>query len=158
MSMKVITGDIIKLAEQGKFDVIIHGCNCEASMGAGLALQIKESYPDAAAVNTASKDPKSKLGGVTGVSVESNDGSGNTFTILNGYTQLYARNPGGLSTLVDYDAIRSVFKTVAENFPEMRIAYPKIGAGRARGDWDTIKAIIEEELKGCDHTLVDYAG
>lgn len=31
---------------------------------------------------------------------------------------------------------------------------PKIGAGLAGGDWNTISAIIDEELEGEYHTLV----
>jgi hypothetical protein len=38
-----------------------------------------------------------------------------------------------------------------------RIAYPKIGAGKARGDWTRRSAIIDAELEGEDHTLVEYA-
>jgi len=40
-----------------------------------------------------------------------------------------------------------------------RIGYPKIGAGLAGGDWEIIAAIIiiEEELAGEDHTLVEYS-
>ena len=32
-----------------------------------------------------------------------------------------------------------------EEFEEMKVAMPKIGAGLANGDWDTISKIIEEE-------------
>ena len=37
-----------------------------------------------------------------------------------------------------------------------RIGYPRIGAGLAKGDWPTIAAIVDEELAGEDHTLVEY--
>lgn len=33
--MKIIKGDLIKLALDGKFDVIIHGCNCFAQWEQG---------------------------------------------------------------------------------------------------------------------------
>ena len=39
--MKIIKGDLIKLALQGEFDVIVHGCNCFCTMGAGIAKSIK---------------------------------------------------------------------------------------------------------------------
>ena len=38
----------------------------------------------------------------------------------------------------------------------MAIGYPKIGAGLAKGDWSTIAAILDEELAGEGHTLVEY--
>lgn len=39
-----------------------------------------------------------------------------------------------------------------------RIAYPKIGAGLAGSDWSVISAIIDEELAGLQHALVEYDG
>lgn len=151
--MKTVKGDILALAEQGNFDVIVHGCNCENAMKGALSKQIKENYP---AVITADEQTKkitatAKLGTVSGANVSA--GTGHRFTILNGYTQEYLRGPG---VLVDYEAIRSVFRLIKKNFAGKRIAYPMIGAGGARGDWATISAIINEELAGEDHTLVEY--
>jgi O-acetyl-ADP-ribose deacetylase (regulator of RNase III) len=31
--MKTIAGDLIKMAKNNEFDVIVHGCNCFTSMG-----------------------------------------------------------------------------------------------------------------------------
>lgn len=45
--MNVIKGDLIKLALDGRFDVIVHGCNCQCAMGAGIAKSIKETFPEA---------------------------------------------------------------------------------------------------------------
>lgn len=41
------------------------------------------------------------------------------------------------------------------NFPGKRIWYPEIGAGLARNDWKIISRIINEELVGEDHPLVE---
>lgn len=155
--MKIITGNIIELAKEGRFDLIVHGCNCEKSMGAGLARQIRLEFPAAYEADLADdREPEEKLGAVSGAKIRYTNDEGKTskFYIMNGYTQLYAR---GYGVLVDYDAIRSVFATIAYHFPNARIAYPKIGAGLARGDWDVIEDIIEEELEGLDHTLVLYS-
>jgi len=43
-------------------------------------------------------------------------------------------------------------------FAGRRIGYPRIGAGLAGGDWQRIAAIIDEELAGEDHTLVEFDG
>lgn len=155
--MKIINGNIIELAKEGNFDLIVHGCNCEQSMGAGLARQIRLEFPEAYNADLSyNREPEDRLGTISGAKVKVTDGNGEShkFYIMNGYTQLHAR---GYGMLADYDAIRSVFSTVAAHFPNARIAYPKIGAGRARGDWDIIEAIIEEELEGLDHTLVLYS-
>jgi len=45
--MKYIDGDLFKLAEQGEFDIVIHGANCFCTMGSGVALTVKNNYPKA---------------------------------------------------------------------------------------------------------------
>ena len=39
-----IEGDLIRLAKQGTFDVITHGCNCFCQMGAGIAPQMASAF------------------------------------------------------------------------------------------------------------------
>ena len=150
--MKKITGDLLQLAIDGYFDVIIHGCNCQCQMGKGIALSIKRQFPEAYAADcqTTKGDP-SKLGTISVAEIERN---GRVLHIINGYTQLHWRGQG---VKADYEAIRSVMRTVQLTFPGKRIGYPKIGAGLAGGDWDLIPTIIEEELAGEDHTYVEYA-
>lgn len=150
--MQTITGDILELAENGTFDVIIHGCNCENIMASGLSRQVKEQYPAAFEADRHFTFPTldEKLGLISGTRVHRKDGSG-YFHIINAYTQLHARGDG---VLTDYRAIRSAFRNIKNNFIGSKIAYPKIGAGKGRGDWETISQIIEAELKGENHTLV----
>ena len=45
--MKRIEGDLIQKAKDGEFDLIVHGCNCFCTMGAGIAKQIKKNFPQA---------------------------------------------------------------------------------------------------------------
>lgn len=151
--MKSISGDLLAMAMNGFFDVIVHGCNCHCVMGAGIAKQIKMIFPEAYAADLGT-DPgdKGKLGDFTHALVSHN---GNDFVIVNGYTQ-YDYKRKGNECMVDYDAIRSVFRGVKQEFAGQRIGYPMIGAGLGGGDWDTIKQIIEEELEGEDHCLVVY--
>ena len=144
---KTVEGDILALAQQGLFDVVIHGCNCFHVMGAGLAAQVSAQYPGAYEVDKATdRGDRGKLGTYSSFLV------GDDFRIVNAYTQY---NYGG-GMHVDYEAIRQVFRTVASDFIDKRIAYPKIGAGLAGGDWSVIYKIIKEELAGLDHTLVEY--
>ena len=69
--MKKITGDLIKLALEGEFDVIVHGCNCFCTMGAGIAKTIKQKFPAAyeADLQTVNGD-KSKLGQISWANIE----------------------------------------------------------------------------------------
>lgn len=141
--MKVIQGNLLHLAEQGHFDVILHGCNCFNTMGAGIAKQIKQRYPSVALADAQGvRGDYDKLGTVEFVNV-------GKFLIGNAYTQY---RYGGKQ--VDYNAIRSCFRQVSEIFKTARIGYPKIGAGLAGGDWKIISSIIDEELEGMDHTVV----
>ena len=150
--MTTIQGDLIKLALDGKFDVIIHGCNCQCTMGAGIAKTIKTIFPEAydADLETAKGD-REKLGTISAATVERD---GHEITVVNGYTQFHYRGKG---VLADYDAIRSVMNAVKSQFSGKRIGYPKIGAGLAGGDWEQIVSVIDDELKGEDHTFVEFA-
>ena len=49
--MNTVHGALIELAKIGKFDVIIHGCNCQCRMGRGIALTIKQQFPEALAAD-----------------------------------------------------------------------------------------------------------
>ena len=151
--MKIIEGDLIKLAQAGQFDVIIHGCNCQCTMGSGIAKTVREVFPDAYAVDCeTTKGDRYKLGQYSHTSVDADTDVGKLY-IINGYTQ-FNYNPSMMNA--DYDAIRGVFKKVKKAFGGMRIGYPMIGAGLAGGDWNIISAIIEEELEGEDHTFVKF--
>lgn len=148
--MKCIKGDLIHLAKEGHFDVIIHGCNCFCTMGAGIARQIRTHFPQAweADLATASGD-RSKLGSYSKACV--NTPSGRLY-VINAYTQYHYSGDG---VLVDYDAIKKVFSALKKQFSGNRMAYPKIGAGLAKGDWNMISKIIDSALDGETHTLVE---
>lgn len=143
--MKVVIGDLIELAKEGRFDVVVHGCNCFCVMGAGIALSIKRWFPQAyiADFKTMEGDEK-KLG-----TYSSTYDRKYKVTVVNAYTQYYY---GGRH--VKYDAVRSVFKKIKSDFSGKRIGYPKIGAGLGGGNWEVISKIIDEELEGEDHALV----
>lgn len=149
--MKIIQGNLITLAKQNYFDVIVHGCNCFCTMGAGIAKAIKSEFPEAyeADCQTAKGD-KSKLGTISYALIERD---GMNLTVVNGYTQF---NYSGSRVLVDYDAVASVFSLIKQQFSGQKIGYPKIGAGLAKGDWQIISSIIERELASEDSTLVEF--
>ena len=151
--MNVIRGDLLRLALHGRFDVIVHGCNCQCAMGKGIARSIKDQFPEAYEADLRTgKGDSGKLGSI---SVARIDRPPAHFTVVNAYTQFDYRGAG---VLADYDAMRSAFRLVKNHFPGARIGYPKIGAGLAMGDWKVIAGIIDEELAGADHTLVEFEG
>ncbi len=149
--MNIVEGDLIQLACEGRFDVIVHGCNCFCRMGAGIAKSIRKAFPKAYEADCATREgDRTKLGDISYAGARV---GGNELIVINGYTQYHC---GGEGVRVDYDAVRSVMRRVKLMCAEFRIGYPKIGAGLSGGDWDKISRIIDQELDGEDHTLVVY--
>lgn len=149
--MKTIKGDLIQLAIDGEFDVIVHGCNCFNTMGAGIAKQIKATFPQAYNSDLQTeKGLKEKLGTISFAEVETKNGQ---LIIVNAYTQFHWK---GIGKKVDYEAVKNCFKQIKKSFSGKKIGYPAIGAGLAGGDWNIISEIIEKELDGENHTFVEF--
>lgn len=148
--MKNITGNLIELAKDKQFDVIVHGCNCFNTMGAGIAYQIKRAFPSAYLVDQATiLGDKSKLGTIS-LSYDSRY----DLYIVNAYTQF---NTSTMETVVDYDALEHCFKQIKTLFHTKKIAYPAIGCGLAGGNWDIVSKIIDITLTDdVNHTFVEW--
>ncbi|WP_170468090.1 macro domain-containing protein [Ruegeria arenilitoris] len=147
--MTVIRGDLIQLALDGEFDVIVHGCNCFHAMGAGIARVIAAEFPSAFEADKRTEyGGRSKLGTISSARILRGTAD---FTVINAYTQYRWDGEG---RLVDYDAISTSFGAVAGAYPSARIGYPMIGAGLAGGDWSEIAPRIDAALEGLEHKLV----
>jgi len=157
--MKTVSGDLIKMAQNGDFDVIVHGCNCFNSMGKGIAAGIRMHFPKAYDVDQATnRGNRNKLGTCT-YAEDMTDYPG--LIVVNAYTQYTFWSAGSDKTdLAEYDAIRDCFRELKGKVAgkSLRLGIPKIGAGLAGGNWDRISAIIEEEMAGEDLTLVLFEG
>ena len=151
--MEIVRGDLIELARRGHFDVIVHGCNCQCTMGAGIAKAIRTVFPAAFGADLATrKGDRGKLGTISCADAEVD---GHSITVVNAYTQFHWR---GRKPLADYDAIERAFEAVRAQFSGRRIGYPRIGAGLAGGDWERIRSILDTVLQGERHTLVEFDG
>ena len=151
--MKSVKGDLIKLAIEGEFDVIVHGCNCFCAMGGGIARTIKDMLPQTYYSDLETKKgDRSKLGSYTFSDIEKN---GNKFTVINAYTQY---KYSGSEINADYNAIYDVFVKIKNDFSGMRIGIPLIGAGLAGGDWKAIESLISTAMIDEDITLVEFDG
>lgn len=149
--MKIVKGDLLDLFDAGEFDVIVHGCNCFNNMGAGIARQIKQRYPEAwAADKNTIKGEKRKLGSYSYSKAIPSKG-----IVVNAYTQYL---PGLNDLNENYAAINSVMRKIAVRFEGKRIGLPLIGAGLAGGDWNIIRDIIRNNLEGIvDYTIVEWS-
>ena len=164
--MKTVKGNLISMAFDGEFDIVIHGANCMKRMASGIAREISERCPAAVeADNKTRPGDRDKLGGYTQAMIYRDKSGPAWFHIVNAYTQF---NYGTDTRKVSYGAVRAVFHKLGNDISEssgrplgdtrFRIAYPKIGCGLAGGDWDIIYPIICEELHGLDHTYIEFDG
>jgi O-acetyl-ADP-ribose deacetylase (regulator of RNase III) len=130
-----IRGDLFKT----EAEVIIHGCNCQGVMGAGVAKIIKEKYPEAYKLyrNEYNKNGL-KLGNIQCV-------WDNSKLIINAMTQEFCGNDKNI-VYVDYNAVRECMNKIYVQNASYSVAMPKIGCGLANGDWNIVKQIIKEEL------------
>lgn len=132
--------------------IIVHGCNCQGVMGSGIALEVKNRFPEAFKVYRQQYEAgDAELGTVTFVEV-----SDDKF-IVNALTQnLYGVDNANFADgrLTSYDAVSECFVKVAklanhlnthraDNGP-FHVYFPKIGAVRGGGNWEIIKSIIDE--------------
>jgi O-acetyl-ADP-ribose deacetylase (regulator of RNase III) len=139
--IKVITGDLLDLAEQGQFDVIVQGCNCQCTMGSGIARQIRDRYPTAY-----SEDLKTipgdynKLGTITRTTIAGHS----SFDIVNAYTQFGFNRNWESNDVFEYDAFKLILQKLLYLYPGKRLGFPMIGMGLARGNKERIMSMLME--------------
>jgi hypothetical protein len=127
-------------------------------MGGGIAKFIRDAFPLAYDVDQKTRKGNSrKLGTITYANVD------NGLLVINAYTQYKFwkdKNDDPNTPIVDYQAVKDAFAAIKKYFggKNLRFGIPKIGAGLALGDWSIISAIIDEEMKGEDLTLVEFGG
>ncbi len=151
-ALKHVKGNLIDLAEAGKFDIIVQGCNCFNTMGGGIAREIRERYPMCAEIDRLTeRGDHMKLGNWT----EFDQG---TFMIINAYTQ-YNMSTG--EDVFEYTAFELILQKLCHAYGDKRIGLPYIGMGLAGGDKDTILEQIDYfaqkvSAKGGSVTLVEF--
>lgn len=154
--LKHTKGNLLDLAEQGEFDIIVQGCNCFETMGSGIAKEIKKRYPAAydADVKYSSAGDYHKLGDYSVM-------LGKQFNIINAYTQYGFRTGGKDGDVFEYDSFKLILQKLAHTYPGGRFGFPYIGMGLAGGDKDRILAMLEDFAKtisrsGGTVTLVEF--
>ena len=148
-----LEGNLITMAKNGDFDIIIHGQNCFHGWSKGFALELSKCFKGAKKADLATKKgDKNKLGTYS-YSIEKLE-NGKELIVINAYTQF---SYGGQKKVhFVYAAFEQILEKIAKDFPDKTIAYPKIGAGLAGGDWLRILYSINLYFKSFDHTLVVY--
>lgn len=151
--LKTIKGDLLDMGHNNHVDIIIHGCNCFNTMGAGIAKQIAEQFPDAKLADDETlRGDAGKLGTYT-------IGMHGRLVILNCYTQY---DTSRTHDVFDYHAFERVLTKIAFRFGKWRIGLPMIGMGLAGGDAGRILPMIETfadlvDVQGGSVRLVEYS-
>jgi O-acetyl-ADP-ribose deacetylase (regulator of RNase III) len=163
--MNQVKGDIIGLAEEGHFDYIIHGCNCFHTMGSGIAGQLARKYPV-----VLEADKQTVYGDATKIGTWSTAkilSSKTQFNVINAYTQVLFDLGTDVFEYAGFSKFLNDFGEFLENSYKMnyssrkfRVAFPKIGAGLAGGNWERIfsmiKSFAETGKDYLDVTFVEY--
>lgn len=137
--IKHFYGDILK----SRADFICQQTNCQGKMGAGLAYQIKTSYPEVYSKYNSlcsSTTPDKLLGNVQAVASNCNGP-----IIVN----MFAQNEYGTNKqYTDYEAFKNcLYKLRNITTKDSIIAFPyKIGCGLGGGNWLVIYEMIKEIL------------
>lgn len=159
--MNIVKGDLLDMASNGTFDVIVHGCNCFNTMGGGIARQIREQYPQAYQVDcqTVSGDIM-KLGTFTSVMIDREDVD-YPFLIVNAYTQYDFNRADSYSDVFEYASFEVILRKLAHVYPDKLFGFPMIGMGLAGGNKTRIMGMLgmfSETVKqtGGSMTLVEY--
>jgi O-acetyl-ADP-ribose deacetylase (regulator of RNase III) len=155
--MKHAKGNLLDMAESGRFDVVIQGCNCFNAMGGGIAREIRERYPHVAeADDETTKGDYNKLGNYTKATVKGEDE--HSFIVINAYTQ-YNMSTG--EDVFEYAAFALILQKIERLYGNYSIGLPYIGMGLARGKKNVIIPMIEYFAKcvaerGGSVTLVEF--
>lgn len=158
--LKHAKGNLIDMAEQGHFDMIVHGCNCQNTMGSGIAKEIRARYPkvyEADCVATKQwAEPVAKLGNFSTYTTVSKVNT--LLTFVNAYTQLHYL-PRGVDHF-EYESFYIILKKLTI-FEGVKFGFPYIGMGLAGGDSKRIVAMLENfaaevTKKGGSVTLVEF--
>lgn len=130
--IKVYEGNIFTTSAE----IIAHQVNCQGVMGAGLAKQIRDTYPE---VYEAYRDHclnHEKSGALLLGSILYQPVKNKRLCVAN----LFAQDKFGNGCQTDYEALKKCFNILeqhagAKNF---KVAIPfKIGCGLAGGDWES---------------------
>lgn len=140
--MKIIDKNILDVNS----GVILHGCNAQFAMKSGVALQLRDKYPNIydeyRQMCSKFKHDFERLGQYCKVWVDKD------LFVINIISQLYYGYDG--QRYSDYSAINSAFKGIAHDFalsPKTQFYLPyRIFCDRGGADWNIVSKMIDYYL------------
>jgi O-acetyl-ADP-ribose deacetylase (regulator of RNase III) len=151
--MRVVQGDLFEAFRLGVVDAIAHCVNCKGVMGSGVALQMKEIYPEVYRVYKDFVQDCISEGYVPlGESLEVHTQHGVVYNLFG--QEYYGRDQRHL----DYGALADSLIGMSVDLPEgTTVGFPyKIGCDRAGGNWEVVQEIIFHFLEREGINVVFY--
>lgn len=141
-------------------DIIGHCCNCQNTMGSGVAAAIRQEYPEAYDVDCKTiKGDRKKLGTVSlAVVVDPTTHKNQTIKAI---VNLYGQYTYGGDRPMSYEAIYTALVAFKEKLkPAVKtVAFPwKMACDRAGGNWSIVEKMIEVvfENSGVEVVICKY--
>lgn len=132
-----------------KVDIIIQSNNCFITQGTGIALAIRNKYPEVYKADQATvRGDRDKLGTILPVKLEANSQPYYCFLNYNQYN--YGRN----KRMVNYEAFYNCLELSRDKC--IKLGYKSIGlpyfmsCKNASGDWNVISAMINSVFNNSD--------
>ena len=149
MPIQFVTGDLF--ANRFQAQALAHGCNCQGSMGAGIATGFRDRYPEMYAEyrRRCKAEPR-------------------RFNLGSAFLWKAADRPwvfnlgtqeGVWRARASYEAIEAALRSMrrrANREGVSTIAVPRIGAGHGGLSWRKVRAVIEKAFKDWRGTLYVY--
>ncbi len=149
MPIEYVAGDLFENAFA--VQAFGHGCNCQGSMGAGIAKEFKQRYPEMFQEYRARCKAKPRLFNLGDAWLWKADGQPWVFNLGTQEHYWHAR--------ATYEAIEAALRRMREQADGegiSRIGIPRIGGGHGGLSWAKVRAVIERVFGDWSGTLYVY--
>ncbi len=148
MTIQYVTGDLF--ANRYQVAAFAHGCNCQGSMGAGIATTFRQQYPAMYEEYRRMCKAVPRQFNLGSVFLWQEPGKPAVFNLG---TQEF---PGRTASYAAIETALTQMKTLADDHGMKSIAMPAIGTGYGRLSWAKVRVIIETVFADWPGSLVVY--
>ncbi len=149
MPIKFVSGDLF--ANRFKAQALAHGCNCQGSMGAGIATGFRDRYPEMFAEYRRRCKAEPREFNLGDVFLWKDDGRSWVFNL--------GTQEGIWRARASYEAIEAALtgmRQQADGEGVVSIAVPRIGTGYGGLSWKKVRAVVEKVFADWPGTLYVY--
>jgi O-acetyl-ADP-ribose deacetylase (regulator of RNase III) len=149
MPIEFVSGDLF--ANRFKAQALAHGCNCQGSMGAGIATGFRDRYPEMYAEYRRRCKAEPREFDLGDAWLWKEVGKPWVFNL--------GTQEGVWRARASYEAIEAALRSMREQADRegiARIALPRIGAGYGGLSWRKVRVVIEKVFADWSGTLYVY--